>query len=50
VVCPVHRWKYNVENGRGAPGQGDFVDTYPVRETEEGVFIGMKKDAWWKIW
>lgn len=50
VVCPVHRWKYNLETGRGAAGQGDYVETYPIKQTEEGVFIGLKKDPWWKIW
>lgn len=50
VVCPIHRFKYDVETGRGAPGQGDFVETYPVKIDETGVYLGIKGPPWWKIW
>lgn len=48
VICPVHRYKYNVKTGRGLPQQGDFVNTYPVKETAEGVFVGIEK-KWWQV-
>lgn len=47
LVCPVHRFRYDLKTGRGAPQQGDYVDTYPVKETDEGVFIGFEKKKWW---
>jgi len=50
VVCPIHRFRYDVSTGRGAPGQGDYVETYPVKVEKEGVFIGLKSPPWWKIW
>lgn len=48
LVCPYHRHEFNLETGRGAPGQGDYINTYPVEIREEGVYIGIK-EPWWKF-
>lgn len=45
VVCPVHRYSYDLKTGRGAADQGDAVRTYPVEEREDGLYVGVK-DAW----
>jgi nitrite reductase/ring-hydroxylating ferredoxin subunit len=50
VVCPVHRFRYHVKTGNGAPGQGDRVDTFPVKEDKDGIYIAIRKNPWWKIW
>lgn len=49
LVCPFHRHKFNLETGRGDPGQGDYLNTYPVELREDGVYVGIRK-PWWKIW
>lgn len=49
VVCPIHRYKYNLDNGRGAPQQGDYVNTYPVDMREDGIYIGFKKRRF-RLW
>jgi nitrite reductase/ring-hydroxylating ferredoxin subunit len=41
VVCPVHRYKFNLQNGRNTSGEGYYLKTWPIRESEEGLFIGM---------
>lgn len=41
VVCPIHRYKFSLVNGRNTSGEGYYLKTYPVRESEEGVFVGM---------
>ncbi len=41
IVCPVHRYAYNLDNGRGAEGQGDYVRTYPIKINENGIFISI---------
>jgi nitrite reductase/ring-hydroxylating ferredoxin subunit len=46
IVCPIHRWEYNLVNGRGAQGQGDYVNTYPVELREDGIYIGFKTGFW----
>lgn len=43
LVCPVHRYSYDIHTGRGSTGQGDYVDTYPVELRTDGVYIGIKE-------
>ena len=43
VTCPLHRYKFNLANGRNVSGEGYFLKTYPVRSTPEGVFIGIEE-------
>ena len=43
VVCPVHRYKFNMSNGRNSSGEGYYLKTYPVEERPEGVYLGMEK-------
>ena len=45
VVCPVHRYAYDLKTGRGVADQGDAVRTYPVEEREDGIYLGIK-DPW----
>jgi len=39
LVCPFHRYKYDLITGRGAPGQNDYVRTYPVEARADGIYI-----------
>jgi 3-phenylpropionate/trans-cinnamate dioxygenase ferredoxin subunit len=41
IVCPVHRYKFSMSNGRNISGEGYFLKTWPVQITDEAVFIGM---------
>jgi nitrite reductase/ring-hydroxylating ferredoxin subunit len=49
IVCPYHRHEFDLRTGRGAPEQGNYVDTYPLEMRVDGLYIGIKK-AWWKFW
>jgi nitrite reductase/ring-hydroxylating ferredoxin subunit len=49
LVCPVHRYKYNLLNGRGVSGQGDYLKTYPVKVEGNNLFIGFI-NPWFKFW
>ncbi|MHA4895173.1 Rieske (2Fe-2S) protein [Pedobacter sp. PWIIR3] len=49
IVCPIHRWEYNLENGRGAAGQGDYIDIYPTAYRADGLYVGLKESFWKKI-
>ncbi|PVD49554.1 (2Fe-2S)-binding protein [Terrimonas sp.] len=42
VVCPVHRYKFDIQTGRNVSGEGYYMKCWPVRMTEDGIFIGMK--------
>ena len=45
VVCPLHRYKYNMENGRNVSGEGYYLKHWPVELREEGVFVGMEESS-----
>lgn len=40
VVCPLHAWKFSLENGQGvsSPSQGSCVETFPTR-MEDGIVM-----------
>jgi 3-phenylpropionate/trans-cinnamate dioxygenase ferredoxin subunit len=41
VVCPLHRYKYNIENGRNTSGEGYYLKHWKVEWREDGVFVEM---------
>lgn len=49
IVCPLHRYEYDLKNGRGAPGQGDYIDIYPVNVKADGIYVGLKEGFWKRL-
>ena len=49
IICPIHRYEYSLQTGRGAAGQGDYIDIYPVEERADGIYIGLKESFWKKL-
>ena len=43
IVCPGHRYKFNLLNGRNISGEGYYLKTYPLKIDEEGIFIGFEE-------
>ena len=43
VTCPLHRYKFSLQNGRNINGEGYYLKTYPVQTTENGVFVGIEE-------
>lgn len=43
IICPLHRYQYNLKTGKGATGQGDYIDTFPVEIQADGIYVQMKK-------
>ena len=43
VVCPLHRYRFSLQNGRNTSGEGYFLKTYPVKQGPDGIFVGFKK-------
>ncbi len=43
IVCPLHRYKFSLVNGRNTSGEGYFLKTYPIEKRENGLFIGIEK-------
>lgn len=42
IVCPQHRYKFNLQNGRNTSGEGYFLKTFPVEIRKEGVYVGIE--------
>jgi 3-phenylpropionate/trans-cinnamate dioxygenase ferredoxin subunit len=40
VICPWHGYRFNLKTGRESAERSRDLVTYPVKENEEGVFIG----------
>lgn len=39
IVCPLHRYKFDLKNGRNTSGEGYFLKTFPVEVRQNGVFV-----------
>lgn len=50
VVCPVHRYKYSIKNGRNVSGEGYYLKHWPVELRVDGVYVGMEESSFWKLW
>lgn len=50
VVCPLHRYKYNMENGRNVSGEGYYLKHWPVEIREENVFVGIEESSGFFGW
>ena len=44
VVCPLHRYKFALRNGRNVSGEGYYLKNWPVEVRADGVFVGFEKE------
>jgi nitrite reductase/ring-hydroxylating ferredoxin subunit len=45
VVCPLHRYKYCLKNGRNVSGEGYYLKHWPVEVREDGVYVGLDTNS-----
>ena len=45
VVCPLHRYKFCMKNGRNVSGEGYYLKHWPIKVADEGVFVGFAPPA-----
>jgi 3-phenylpropionate/trans-cinnamate dioxygenase ferredoxin subunit len=43
VVCPLHRYKYSLTNGRNVSGEGYYLKHWPVEVRDDGVYVAMEE-------
>ncbi len=41
VICPLHGYRFNLKNGREAGERCRDAEIFPVKENDEGVFVGL---------
>lgn len=46
IVCPLHRYKFNLFNGCNVSGEGFYLKVFAVEEREAGIFIGIEESPW----
>jgi len=46
IVCPVHRYKFSLKNGRNTSSEGYYMKTYPVEIRPDGVFVKVEQSNW----
>jgi nitrite reductase/ring-hydroxylating ferredoxin subunit len=39
IVCPVHRYKFSLQNGRNTSGEGYYLKHWAVEERVDGVYV-----------
>jgi nitrite reductase/ring-hydroxylating ferredoxin subunit len=50
VVCPLHRYKYDIKNGRNTSGEGYYLKNWPVELRENGVFVELEDSSgFWSL-
>lgn len=43
IVCPLHRYRFDLSKGRNVSGEGYYLKTYSIEERDEGVFVGVER-------
>src|SRR3569623_1017562 len=43
IVCPLHRFKFSLKNGRNVTGEGYYLKTFDAEIREDGVYIGFEE-------
>ena len=46
IVCPLHRYAYNLKTGRCSNGSGGAARVFPMEEREDGLYIGIEETQW----
>lgn len=42
VVCPLHRYRFCMKNGRNVSGEGYYLRHWPLEVREDGVYVGLE--------
>jgi nitrite reductase/ring-hydroxylating ferredoxin subunit len=44
IVCPLHRYKFSLQNGRNTSGEGYYLKTFKVETKDNGIFVGLEEN------
>jgi 3-phenylpropionate/trans-cinnamate dioxygenase ferredoxin subunit len=48
LVCSYHRHEFDLKTGRGAAGQGNYINTYPVEVRDDGIYVGLPEKGFFQ--
>ncbi len=43
LVCPLHRYRFSLRNGRNTSGEGYYLKTYPLEIRDDGIYVGLEE-------
>ena len=46
IVCPLHRYRFSLVNGRNVSGEGYYLKVYEIENRSEGLFVGFEENSW----
>ncbi len=49
IVCPIHRYRFNMQNGRNTSGEGYYLKTYQAERRADGIYIGLEERSFWSL-
>jgi 3-phenylpropionate/trans-cinnamate dioxygenase ferredoxin subunit len=47
IVCPWHRFKFCLEDGRSAGGEGYASEVFPLQIEPDGLYVGLPRRKKW---
>ena len=48
IVCPLHRYSFDLDSGKATSGGAFSIKTYPIEYKNDGVYVGIKA-GWWEV-
>ena len=48
VICPIHRYSFDLKTGKATSGGAFSLKTYPLEFRSDGVYLGIKA-SWWEM-
>ena len=45
IICPLHRYKYSLQNGWNVSGEGYYLKHWPVELRDDGVYVGIEESG-----
>jgi nitrite reductase/ring-hydroxylating ferredoxin subunit len=49
IICPFHRYAFNLTSGRDMMGEGYYLKMYPVQLNDDGIFLGIEEGGFFKF-
>lgn len=43
IVCPLHRFRFSIRDGKNTSGEGYYLENYPVEIREGKVYVGLPR-------
>jgi 3-phenylpropionate/trans-cinnamate dioxygenase ferredoxin subunit len=50
VICPIHRYRYDLRNGRNVSGEGYYLKHWSVEVRPDGIYVALETGfSFWNL-